>query len=159
MTNTETVRLRADHTAIKHLGHWTSATAFEVRARRGAVVLDLRSPRIEGDVEIHLDVDHGMVKLLLPQDATVDQWGLSWTGRGRVKDAERATTGTRTVRLTGHVASGEIRIHRGGIAILSAMFSRAYVDDVRRAHREGTLPTVDDPACTTAPTTAPTTAN
>jgi hypothetical protein len=38
-----------------------------------------------------------------------------------------------------------VRVHRGGIAILSAMCSRAYLEDVRRAHRTGTMPTVDDP--------------
>lgn len=150
MTNTETVRIHADHTAVKHLGHWTSADRFHVRSRRGAVVLDLRSPQIPGDVQIHLDVDHAMVKLLVPADAGVDQWDLSWTGRGRVKDWEAADNakGTRRITLTGQVTDGEIRVHRGGIAILSAMFSRAYVDDVRRAHREGGMPTVDDPART-----------
>jgi hypothetical protein len=43
---------------------------------------------------------------------------------------------------------GEIRVHRGGIAMLSAMFSREYVADLRRAHREGGFPTVDDPTRT-----------
>ncbi len=36
-------------------------------------------------------------------------------------------------------------MHRGGIAILSAMFSRAYVQDLRQARKNGTHPTVDDP--------------
>jgi len=34
------------------------------------------------------------------------------------------------------------------MAMLSAMFSRAYWDDLRRAHKEGGFPTVDDPART-----------
>ena len=34
-------RVQADHDMTKHLGHWTSANRFEVRARSGAVVLDL----------------------------------------------------------------------------------------------------------------------
>ncbi|MFC4946479.1 hypothetical protein [Pseudonocardia sp. GCM10023141] len=152
MANTETVRIHADHSVAKHLGHWTTASRFDVRARRGAVVLDLRSPQIgepADPIEIHLDVDHAMVKLLVPSDATVETWDLTWTGRGRVKDGERpAGKGARQIRLTGSVASGEIRIHRGGIAILSALFSRAYVEDVRRAHREGVMPTVDDPTRT-----------
>jgi len=141
------VRIHADHTMSKHLGNWTTARTFEVRARRGAVVLDLRSPDLpDGDLEVALDVDRGMVKLLLPTDATVDHWGLQWTGRGKVKDWEGGTArGGRRIRLTGHVHDGEIRIHRGGMAVLSAMFSRAYLDDVRRAHREGGQPTVDDP--------------
>lgn len=157
-THTDAVRVHADHTMAKHLGNWTTARTFEVQIRRGAAVIDLRSPDIGGDagphsaarphsdVELHLDIDHGMLKLLLPADATVDQWGLQWTGRGKVKDWEGGTAkGGRRIRLTGRVHGGEIRIHRGGIAILSAMFSRAYLEDLKRAHRDGTMPTVDDP--------------
>ena len=57
-----------------------------------------------------MDIDHGMVKLLLPADATVDQWGIQWTGAGRVKDGEGAgAAGGRRVRITGRVYGGEIR--------------------------------------------------
>jgi hypothetical protein len=141
------VRVHADHTMTKHLGNWTTARAFEVRARRGAAVIDLRSPDItEGDIELRVDIDHAMVKLLLPADATVDHWGVQWTGLGKVKDGEGVKAqGGRHVRITGHVSNGEIRIHRGGMAILSAMFSRAYLDDLKQARRDGSMPTVDDP--------------
>jgi hypothetical protein len=134
----------------KRLGNWTTARRFQVRARRGATVIDLRSPRIAtGDIELDLDIDHGLVKLLLPTDATVDQWGLRWTGSGKVKDGEGGLArGGRHVRLTGRIASGEVRIHRGGMALLSAMFSRAYLEDLKRVHREGGTPTVDDPTRT-----------
>ncbi|GII28637.1 hypothetical protein [Planotetraspora mira] len=146
----EVVRVHADHTMTKHLGNWTTARTFQVRTRRGAAVIDLRSPEIaDGDIELDLDIDHGMVKLLLPADATVDQWGIQWTGAGKVKDGEGAKAqGGRRVRLTGRVSGGEVRIHRGGMAILSAMFSRAYLEDLKRAHRDGAMPTVDDPTRT-----------
>ena len=36
-------------------------------------------------------------------------------------------------------------MHRGGMAALSAMFSRAFVQDLRRARKNGGYPTVDDP--------------
>jgi hypothetical protein len=36
-------------------------------------------------------------------------------------------------------------VHRGGIAILSAMFSRAFIQDLRQARKNGGYPTVDDP--------------
>jgi hypothetical protein len=142
------VRVHADHAMTKHLGNWTTARTFEVRARRGAAVIDLRSPGIaEGDLELCVDLDHAMVKLLVPEAATVDHWDLQWTGAGKVKDAEGAgVKGGRRVRITGRVSDGEIRIHRGGMAVLSAMFSRAYLADLKRAHRDGTEPTVDDPA-------------
>jgi hypothetical protein len=44
-------RVHADHRSVKHFGHWTGASHFEVRARRGYAPLDLRSPRIPtGDI-------------------------------------------------------------------------------------------------------------
>lgn len=144
-----TVRVHADRTTIKHLGNWTTARTVEVQARRGAVVIDLRSTGIaEGDLELRVELDHAMVKLLVPADATIDHWDLQWTGSGKVKDGDHdagAKSGRR-VRITGRASNGEIRIHRGGMAILSAMFSRAYFNDLRRARREGTEPTVDDPS-------------
>ena len=150
MTSPAATQIRADHDTVKRLGTWTTDRQFDVRARRSTVVLDLRSPLLaEGDLELAVDLDHAVLKLLLPSDAVLDRWGLRWTGRGRVKDAEGpaadAVTGGRRVSLTGHVDHGEIRVHRVGMAILSAMVSRAYLDDLRRAHRTGTMPTVDDP--------------
>jgi hypothetical protein len=146
-TPATTTRVQAHYDTVKKLGHWTDDRRFEVRARRGMVVLDLRSPRIpDGDIEIEVDLDHAMVKLLVPQDAQVDHWDLSYTGRGRVKDWTGENGDGRTIRVTGGIRHGEIRVHRGGVATLSAMFSREFVQDVRRARREGTTPTVADPA-------------
>ncbi|WP_433475505.1 hypothetical protein ACQPZP_43860 [Spirillospora sp. CA-142024] len=142
-----TTRVHAHYENIKKLGHWTTGRLFEVRARRGMVVLDLRSPRIpDGDIEIAVDLDHSMVKLLVPQDAEIEHWDLRYTGRGRVKDWTGENGGGRRVRITGEIRHGEIRVHRGGVATLSAMFSREFVQDVRRARRDGTTPSVADPA-------------
>ncbi|HEX3783419.1 MAG TPA: hypothetical protein VHX38_27455 [Pseudonocardiaceae bacterium] len=145
----ETERIRADYQRVKKLGNWTAARRFAVRARRGHVVLDLRSPHIPpGDIDITLDLDHTMVRLLLPVDAVIDDEELRWTGRGRIKDyqARADTPKTRMVRISGEIRHGEIRVNREGVAMLSAMFSKAYARDVLRAHREGGYPTVDDPA-------------
>lgn len=147
-------RIHADHTTVKHLGHWTEATAYEIRARRSSVVLDLRSPGIDWQepVTVRTDLSGSVLKLLLPDDVVVDAWDLAWSGRGRVKDAytgsgtEDGDTAARRLVLSGTTADGEIRVHRGGVAQLSAMCSRAYLRDLRRAHRDGDLPTVDDPA-------------
>jgi hypothetical protein len=142
-------RLHADHGITKRLGRWTSASQFDVRARSGVLVLDLRSPEIEGDVEIRLDLHRSTVKLLLAEGDQVDHWDLGWTGSGQVKDDQRPAGPTgRRIHLAGDANNSEIRVHRGGIAILSAMFSRAFVQDLRQARKNGVYPTVDDPART-----------
>src|SRR5689334_6890977 len=76
-TDSTPVRVHADHRSVKHLGHWTTANRFELRARRGYALLDLRSPRIPaGDIDLHLDIDHALVKLLVPDDAVIERWDL-----------------------------------------------------------------------------------
>ena len=143
------VRIQAHHDSQKRLGNWTTARSFQVRSRRGAVVMDLRSPRIAaGDIEIELDLYHATLKLLVADDAVIDQWDLSWTGRGKVKQTfHHDADGTgRRIRLTGRVNGGEVRVNSGGIARLSAMLSREYLADARRAQAEGGSPTLDDPA-------------
>ena len=149
-------RIHADHVVAKRLGTWTRARRFEVRARSGLVVLDLRSPDLPDEVEVRVELQRATVKLLVPDDAEVEHWDLRWTARGRVKDAATATAtarpaspvGTRRIRLTGVSTDSEVRVQRGGVAILTAMCSREYLQDLRRAHRTGSHPTIDDPART-----------
>lgn len=139
-------RLHADHGITKRLGRWTSASQFDVRARSAVLVLDLRSPEVEGDVEIRLNLHRSTVKLLLAESDQVDHWDLDWTGNGQVKDDQRpAGPNGRRIRLAGQANNSEIRVHRGGIAMLSAMFSRAFVRDLRQVRKNGGYPTVDDP--------------
>lgn len=145
MTN-QPERVHVDHSVVNRLGHWTAATAFEVRSRKSKAVLDLRSPQITGDLDIDLDLRHSALILLLPDDASVVQWDLRFQGRGQVRDDQRLAAGTRRVHLRGAAADSQIRVRRGGVAQLTAMLSRDYLADLRRAHRAGTLPTVDDPA-------------
>ena len=141
-------RIAAFHTVTKKLGNWTTEREFEVRAARGSVVLDLRSPEIEdGDIVIELDADHAMIKLLVAEDAVIDEWDLRRIGRGRVKDSAGGAGGRRVV-LTGQLRGAEVRVHRGGVAVLSAMCSREFLADAWQAHREGGFPTVADPART-----------
>ncbi|MEC3954853.1 hypothetical protein VMT65_17570 [Nocardia sp. CDC153] len=147
--STDTVKIHTDHGTEKHLGDWTHARSFEVKARYGSVVIDLRSPWIEGEQEIvvHANLDHAMVKLLVPEDAVIDQSELEWTGRGRVKDMSRPQDAKgRVIRLTGTSVKSEFRVHRGGIAVLSALFSREFFEDAKQARKEGRTPTLVDPA-------------
>jgi hypothetical protein len=147
LSATEPVRVRVNRAVTRRLGHWTTERRFEVRNHRGVAVLDLRSPRIpEGDLEVVVDLDHGVVTLLLPENAVIDDWDLRRSGRGGLRDAAGSkAAGGRRVVLTGSVRDGEVRVRRGGIAMLSAMFSKEYLADLRRVHREGGYPTVDDP--------------
>ena len=149
LATTSPIQIHADHSSQKRLGAWTTARAFEVRARRGQVVIDLRSLLIpDGDIEIDLDLDHAMIKLLVAEDTVIDAWDLAWTGRGKVKQTYHhnpAGTGRR-IRLTGQARHGEVRVHSGGMARLSAMCTREYLADARRAHAQGCVPTLDDPA-------------
>jgi hypothetical protein len=154
MSTTQTapaqVRIPANHTVTKRLGNWTTARQFQVRSHRGFAVLDLRSPQIPaGDIQVDIDLDHAVLKLLVADDAMVDDWELRRIGRGRVKDSESPDApGGRRIVVTGQMRQGEIRVHRGGIAVLSAMFSREFFADLRRAHKEGRHPSVADPAHT-----------
>ncbi|MCC9310185.1 hypothetical protein LN042_24470 [Kitasatospora sp. RB6PN24] len=140
-------RIHVDHATAKRLGRWTATSAFEVKARSGAVVLDLRSPELPAELEIRIDLQRAMLKLLVPDGAVIDHWDVAWPARGRVKDGQGPTAGSAgpRIRLVGTADNSEVRVHRGGIAILSAMCSREYLDDLRQAHRTGTTPTIDDP--------------
>jgi hypothetical protein len=142
------VPIRAHSTVVKRLGHWTAQRQFDVRASRGSVVLDLRSPHIpDGDIEVSLDVDHAVVKLLVTDGTRIEHGDLRRVGRCTVKDwTGTASAGGRCVVLTGELRSAEVRVHRGGVAILSAMCSREYLADARQARREGRYPTIDDPS-------------
>jgi hypothetical protein len=138
----------AHNEVAKRLGHWTSERRFDVHASRGSVVLDLRSRQIAaGDIEISLDIDHAMVKLLVPDDAVIEHGSARRIGRCRVKDwTGTAGPGGRRIVITGELRRAEVRVHRGGIAILSAMCSREYLADALQARRQGRYPTIDDPS-------------
>lgn len=151
MTSTtvmETAKIRAHGTVARRLGHWTSASHLDVRASRGSVLVDLRSPQIpDGDIRIDLDVDHAVVKLLVPEGAIVDSDELRRVGRGRVKDwTGAASADGKRIVLGGELRRAEVRVYRGGLAILTAMCSREYVADALQARREGRLPIIDDPS-------------
>ena len=141
MITANSEQIRAHHRSIRRLGSWTTARRFDVRASRGSVVLDLLLPELEpGEVTVDLDVDHSTVILLVPDGANVDDDELRRVGRGRVKDwtGVGAYDG-RTIRLTGEMRNAEVRIHRGGIAILRLLLDRRTRGEVRQAHAQGRI--------------------
>jgi hypothetical protein len=140
------VRITAHHRSTKRLGCWTTSHRFDVRASSSLVVLDLLLARIDpGDIEIRLDIDHAAVKLLVPDGARIDDDDLRWVGRGRVKDwtGTSAPSGRR-IHLLGEMRNAEVRVHRGGVAILSLLCSPRHVRDVQLAHKEGRLDYLHD---------------
>jgi hypothetical protein len=158
----DTVRIQVHGRSVRRLGHWTTASRFSVRATRSSVVLDLRSPRIEpGDIHVALDLDRSMVKLLVPEDAVVDHEQVHRLGRcGFVDWSGAPAPDGRVIRIGGEMRGSELRINRGGVAIVSAMLTREYFADLRRAfranhvtslkdvqtaYREGHWTTIDDP--------------
>ena len=143
-TSTHTETLVADHAVLKKLGRWTEATAFTIRARRSSVVLDLRALDPNAAIEVVADADHSVITLLAPPNATVDADDLRWTGSGRVHDA-RSGLGESVIRVTGTAHDSQLRVHRGGVAQLTAMLSRAYLRELRETARTGAYPTIDDP--------------
>src|SRR6266545_4296545 len=85
-------------------------------------------------------------------DAVLDDWDLRRIGRGRVKDGQAPkVAGNRRVVVTGRLRHSEIRVRRGGMAVLVAMCSREFLADLREARRQNRTPTVADPAHTTQP--------
>ena len=137
----DTEQIRAHHRSIRRLGSWTSARRFDVRASRGSVLLDLLLPEIEpGEITVDLDIDHATLILLVPDGAQIDDSDLRRVGRGRIKDwTGVGSPDGRTIRLTGEMRHAEVRIHRGGIAILRLLLARGSRTDVRRARTQGRI--------------------
>jgi hypothetical protein len=131
---TET-NVQADHSVVKRLGHWTRESTLQVRARKGKVVLDLRSPEIDGDIDIGLDLQRSVVTLLVADDATIDQWALRFTGRGRVKDSGAPAHDGARIRLHGTACDSQVRIQRAGVAELTSLRSLSRLKEMHRAHQ------------------------
>jgi hypothetical protein len=143
----EPVRIRAHHGVTRRLGHWTTERRLDILASKASIMLDLRSPRIEeGDIEIHLDIDHAAVKLLVSEGTVIDHAEVRRIGRYRVSNRPGTDAPSRRVVLLGEMRNAEIRVRRGGVATLSAMCTKEYLADARQARREGRYPTIDDPS-------------
>jgi hypothetical protein len=139
--STESEQVRAHHRSIRRLGTWTTARNFDIRASRSSILLDLLLPELEpGEITVDLDIDHSTVILLVPDGTNVDHDDLRRIGRGRVKDwTGTGSPGGRTLRLTGEMRSAEVRIHRGGIAILRLLLTRSSRGAVGRARKQGRI--------------------
>jgi hypothetical protein len=79
----------------------------------------LRFPGLPDDVGIRLDMNRVMVKLLVDDGTPVDHWNLRWNARGRIKDPPSPSADDKAAGRLG---------------------------DLRRAHKSGGVPTIDDPS-------------
>ena len=132
--------------AVTRVGSWTESQLFDVRVRRGSAVLDLRSPLVARDLDVRLSIERGVVTLLVPDDAVIDEWGLDLRGRSKVKQTFHTPAGGgRTVRLSGRAERGEVRIHSGGIAQLTALRTRDFLTAVRHRRRDRVADILQEP--------------
>jgi hypothetical protein len=131
--------IHADHEIVKHLGHWSTASSFDVRARYASVVIDLRSPQLPADLAVHLELAHASITILTDEHAAIDAREISWIGKGRVKNLEPSEK-VGTVTITGKSEDSEIRIQRAGVAQLTAMLSRAYLAELAQTRKTGGVP-------------------
>lgn len=139
-TSAPDVQVRADRCVTKRLGEWTTASRFDVSTTSGVVVLDFLLPRIDAErIDVRLNIDHGLVTLLVPDGTRIEQDELRWVGPGHLRDWSGAPSPDGlTVRLEGEVRWGDVRVRRGGVAILG-LLKHGQVGAVRRSYRDGRL--------------------
>ena len=131
---------------VTRLGSWTKSQVVDVRVRRGSAVLDLRSPMVVGDLDVRLSIERGVVTLLVPDDAVIDQWDLDLRGRSKVKQTFHTQAGGgRQVRLSGRAERGEVRIHSGGTARLTAIRTRDFLRAARHGRRDRVADILHEP--------------
>ena len=138
-----TENIRAHNDSIRRTGPWTTARRFDVRASSSSVVLDLLLPEIPaGEIELAVDLNRSTLKLLVPDGSIIDADDLRRVGRGRVKDwTGTAAPDGRRIRIVGEMRGSEVRITRGGVAILQSMLSREGRRHVRESIDRGRLET------------------
>src|SRR5260370_205795 len=137
-----TVQIRAHHQSIRRMGHWTTTRRFDVRASQSSIILDLRSPP---PAPRDTAVDHSMVKILVPERAIVDADDLRRVGRCGYVDWSGTPESTgRVIRVVGEMRRSELRINRGGIAIVSALLTGEYLADLRNAFRNNHITSLKD---------------
>jgi hypothetical protein len=141
------VRIRADHSVVRKLGQWTTARHFDVRSSRGNILLDLRSPRLRaGTVEIWLDLDSAVLRLLVPDGADVDDSRARRHGDCRIRDrAGTGAPGGRRILLGGQLRTSEVRVQRGALPVRARRSPRNLAGALR-ARRDDLLAAIDGSA-------------
>ncbi|WP_330174092.1 DUF1707 domain-containing protein [Streptomyces sp. NBC_01498] len=97
---------------IKRRGVWRVPRFLTVHSAMGRVHLDLSRAVVEhSEVDIELQLGTGRAKITVPRDATVDVEGLAtgWKDT-RYRPGRRAGTGGPTIRITGTMGFGRLKI-------------------------------------------------
>jgi hypothetical protein len=100
---------------VRRGGAWPVPPYTEVRARFGAVVLDLRQAVFtRREVTIRVDSYCGKVEILVPADAEVHDTGTALLGRRSTLGRGRPGGRGPVLHITGHSVLGHVRVVRGG---------------------------------------------
>ncbi|GAB3913400.1 DUF1707 domain-containing protein [Kibdelosporangium lantanae] len=109
---TSRLELRNTMSKLRRSGDWVVPRELVVRNKMGACDLDFTEALIDHDVvDIHFDVTAGSVRILLPQNASVDVNDLQ-VAAGKLDNKARAGTGQPRFVLRGIVRAGSVTIKR-----------------------------------------------
>lgn len=108
------VRLAVSHGSVERLGAWQVPQEVAIELRHGVCALDLHTPTLPpGGVTIAVQARHGVVKVLVPENAAVD---LSGVGRHHGQTVDRRARRVTTVSGPPIVFTGDL--HHSVIKIL-----------------------------------------
>lgn len=106
------LELRNTMSKLRRSGNWVVPRELVVRNKMGACDLDFTEATIDHDVvDIHFDVTAGSVKILLPQNASVDINDLQ-VAAGKLDNKARSGSGQPRFVLRGIVRAGSVTIKR-----------------------------------------------
>ncbi|WP_243063392.1 FAD-dependent monooxygenase [Humibacter sp. RRB41] len=117
---------------LRRLGAWSATRRYTVRADRSRIVLDLREAcrRFTGVTVTAELVETTLI--LLVEDGTQVRNEVEWSGKGTFKDRwGHGENGAGTLTVLGSAQGSEVRIHRGGVAVLDDLTSWERLRELR----------------------------
>lgn len=118
------VELRSTMSKLRRTGRWVVPRELVVRLKAGAADLDFTEAKIEHPVvSIELDVTAGPVRLLLPEDASVDVDELQLAA-GKLENKVHRSSGNPHFVVTGMVRAGSVTIRRATYVRIGSLVIR-----------------------------------
>jgi hypothetical protein len=119
------VELRANMSVLKRNGQWTVPRELVIRNRLGATELDFTEAVIKHDeVRITLLCGGGVVKILVPENASVDTSEVRMTA-GSIKDKVGGGGGRPRFVLAGSVTAGSLEVRRASYVRIGNLLIRS----------------------------------